>query len=350
MPATLTLPAEAQAPANQAIVEIDVRLTPLDMYRASRATAWRQVRWTIIVACPTMLLISLLRGGPLLFIVIAFLNLFTFAILSLLMFMGARSTLRTSRVLRGDIHYSFEPHCLRSRGQTFWTVQDWSNLYEVLETRHLLILRSSSAQKVVIPKRYLLGGALEKVRAIARKSPPTPLAPNPQTRTVAGSALLAATVLMQAEDLYQGFLILLLRKSYWYALQLAFPLFLLYLLNPQFRSPLAFVVVGSIFFFYLAISFYRASSKAIRTNAAYQNAITYTFGASGLDGAGLTHAFHHDWGNFLAVIEASKIFVFCPSNAQMVIVPKRSFTDPAQISQLRQLLKTHYQGKLSLKH
>jgi hypothetical protein len=48
MPATLTLPAEAQAPANAAVVEIDVQLTALDMYRASRATVWRQVRWLFI--------------------------------------------------------------------------------------------------------------------------------------------------------------------------------------------------------------------------------------------------------------------------------------------------------------
>jgi hypothetical protein len=350
MPATLTLPAEAQVPANSTVVEIDVQLTPLDMYRASRATAWRQVRRMILLVWPATLLISLLRGGLFLFILVSLVSLFSFAVHSLLMYMGARSTLRTSRVLRGVIHYSFEPHCLRSRGQTFWTIQDWSNLYEVLETRHLLILRSSSAQKVVIPKRYLLGGTLEKVRAIARKSPATPLASNPQSSAAASSAILTATVLMQTEDLYQGFFILLLRKSYWYAIQLAFPLFLIYALNPQFLSPLSFVAVGSIFCFYMAISIYRASGKAIRTNVAYQSAITYAFGASGLDGAGLTHAFHHDWGNFQAVIEGSKIFVFCPSSAQMVIVPKRSFAAPARIIELRQLLKTHYQGKLSLKH
>lgn len=350
MPATLTPPAEAPAPADSAVVEIDVQLATIDMYRAERATAWRQVRWMIVFVFPSLLFLSLLRGGPFVFIAVTLVSLFSFAVLSLLMYLGARSILRTSRVLRGTIHYSFESRCLRSRGQTFWTVQDWSNLYEVLETRHLLILRSSSAQKVVIPKRYLLDGALEKVRAIARKSPPTPLAPNPGTRAAAGSAQLAATVLMQAEDLYQGFLVLLLRKSYWYAAQIAFPMFLIFVLNPRFLSPLTFVTIGSIFFFYLAIYLYRASSKAIRTNVAYQSAITYTFGASGLDGAGLTHAFHHDWGNFQAVIEASKIFVFCPSNAQMVIVPKRAFTDPGQISQLRQLLRSHYQGKLSLKH
>src|SRR5258708_14205463 len=297
MPATLTLPAEAQAPANAAVVEIDVQLTALDMYRASRATVWRQVRWLFIVVYPTTFLISFLRGGPFLSILIAVVSVFVFAINSVFMYMGARSTLRTSLVLRGIIHYSFEPGCLRSRGEAFWTIPDSSNLYELLETRHLLILRSSSAQKVVIPKRYLRDGALEKVRAIARKSPPAPIGATPKTGA-AGSALLTSTVLMQAEDLYQGFLILLLRKSYWYAVQLAFSFFLIFALNPNLLSPLAFVAIGSLFFFYLAISIYRASSKAIRTNVAYQSAITYTFAASGLNGVGLTHAFHHDWGNF----------------------------------------------------
>jgi hypothetical protein len=201
---------------------------------------------------------------------------------------------------------------------------------------------------VVIPKRYLLGGDLEKVRAVARKSPPIPLTSRATRASNPGA--LFATVRMEAEDIYQGLLILLLRKSYWYAAQIAFSFVVIFAFNPRFLSPLVFVAVGSLFFFYVAISLYRSSSRAIRTNAAYQSAIAYTFDPSGLEGAGATHAFHHDWCNFQSVIESSKIFVFCPSNAQMIIVPKRSFADPAQINELRQLLRTHCQSKLSLKH
>ena len=349
MATTLTLPSQVQAPPVPGAVEIDVRLTPLDLYRAERTIVWRQVRLLMLLCAAIVSLRVFLGGGLPLLLTVAVLGLFSFVILSALLYMGARSTLRTSRVLGGALHYSFEPTCLRSRGETFWSIQDWSSLHEVLETSKLLILRSSSAQKVVIPKRFLLGGNLEKVRAVARKSPhPSPI-PAQATRTSTAGGL-TATVHMEVDDLYQGFLIMLLRKSYWYAAQLAFSFVLFFAVNPNFLTPTQFVFFGSIFFLFVAISLYRASGRAIRTNIAYQSAIAYSFGSSGLESSGSTFAFHHDWGNFQSIIEGSKILVFCPSNAQMMIVPKRSFADANQISALRQLLKTHFHGKLSLKH
>ena len=154
---------------------------------------------------------------------------------------------------------------------------------------------------------------------------------------------------MAADDLYRCFLTLLLRKSYWYAAQMAFSFILIFALNPRWFSPIAFVVVGSIFFFYMAIYLYCASARAIRTNVAYQHELEYAFDESGLDAGGPTFSNHHDWGNFQSVIEDSKIFLFCPSNSQMVIVPKRFFASDAQIESLRQLLRSHFAGKLSLK-
>lgn len=349
MATTLTVPNEAQVPATPGVVEIDVQLTPLDLYRAERTIVWRQVRVLVTLAAAFVSLRALLGGGVPLLLVVTVLGLFCFAVHSGFLYMGARSTLRTSRVLGGTTHYSLEPARLRSRGKTFWSIQDWSTLHEVLETRQLLILRSSSAQKVVIPKRFLRGGDLEKVRAVARKSPPTLFTPNHATHDPSPGRL-KTTVLMEADDLYQGFLLMLLRKSYWYAAQLVFSFVLLFAVNPTFLSPTVFVAVGSIFIIFVAISLYRASSRAIRTNAAYQSAIAYSFDSSGLEASGPRFAFHHDWCNFQSVIESSKIFLFCPSNAQMVIVPKRSFTDADQITALRQLLRTHFQGKLSLKH
>jgi hypothetical protein len=349
MATTLTLPNEAQASTEHGVVEIDVQLTPLDMYRAERTVVWRQVRWMMALAAAFVLLRILAGGGMLLFIVVALLGVFCFVVHSGFIYMAARSTLRTNRVLRGVIHYSFEPNCMHSRGETFWSTQDWSNLHEVLETRHLLIIRSSSAQKVVIPKRYLLGDNLKRVRALARKLPPTPLTPDHATRVLRPGPL-TASARLGADDLYQGFLLVLLRKSHWYAAQLVFSWALFFAVNPRLFSPTLFVVIGSGFIFITAIALYRASSRAIRTNAAYQSAIAYSFGPSGLEASGSTFAFHHDWCNFRSVIEGSKIFVFCPSNAQMIVVPKRSFTDAPQIAALRQLLRAHVQAKLSLKH
>jgi hypothetical protein len=347
MATTLTLPPETQVRVTPGNVEIDVRLTPLDLYRATRAVVWRQVRWLTILALAIVSLRVFLGGGVPLLIISALFLLFCFVVHSGFLYMGARSTLRTSQVLGGTIHYSFEPTCLRSRGETFWSSQDWSTLYEVLETSKLLILRSSSAQKVVIPKRFFRGGDLEKVRAVARKSPhamPPPLAIHPPS-----PGRLTASVRMETDDLYQGFLILLMRKSHWYAAQMGFSILLFFLVNPQFLTSIQFVGIGFIFILFIAISLYRAAGKAIQTNVAYQSAIAYTFDSSGLEYRASNAACHHDWCNFQSVIEGSKIFVFCPSNATMVIVPKRSFADASQVIALRELLRTHFHGKLSLK-
>ena len=346
MATTLTLPPETQVRATPGIVEIDVRLTPLDLYRATRAVVWRQVRWLTILALAIVSLRVFLGGGVPLLIISALFLLFCFVVHSGFLYMGARSTLRTSRVLGGTIHYSFEPTCLRSRGETFWSSQDWSTLYEVLETSKLLILRSSSAQKVVIPKRFFRGGDLEKVRAVARKSPH---ATSPLAIHSPAPGRLTASVRMETDDLYQGFLILLMRKSHWYAAQMGFSILLFFVVNPQFLSSIKFVGIGFIFILFLAISLYRASGKAIQTNVAYQSAIAYTFDSSGLEYLASNSACRHHWCNFQSVIEGSKIFVFCPSNATMIIVPKRSFADATQVMELRELLRTHFHGKLSLK-
>lgn len=163
------------------------------------------------------------------------------------------------------------------------------------------------------------------------------------------STRVSATVLVQADDLYRGFLVMLLRKSFWYTAQLVFSFVLIFALNPRLLSPYTFVLVGFVFFLYLAIFLYRTSAKSIKTNATYQQPINFTFDAAGLEARGNTFFFHNDWCNFTSIIEDSKIFLFCPSTSQMLVVPKRAFSDLSQISALRQILRGSYSGKLSLK-
>lgn len=330
-------------------VEVNVQLRPIDLYRAERTLVWRQVRMMVLVAGAFVLLRAAAGGGLLLLAVIGVISLFCLAVHSGFLYMGAKSTLQTNRILSGSMHYSFELNGLVMRGPTYWGHQDWSNLHDALETRHVLILRSSSAQKYVIPKRCLAPGDLERLRVLARPGKPSPLTAQHPTAPTNASRL-TIRVRMTADDLYRGFLTLLARKSYWYAGQLAFSFVLIFALNPRFLSPIAFVGVGALFFFYLAAHLYWASARAIRTNAAYKNEIEYAFDKSGLESAGPTFSYHHDWCNFRSILEDSKIFLLCPSSSQMLIVPKRSFTDATQITALRQLLRTHYQGKLSLKH
>lgn len=335
------------APPPPVAVEVDVQLQPVDLFRAERTIVWRQVRWFLAISVLLILPLGFVGGGLFLLAGLAVICVFLFAVHSAFLYLASRSTLRTNRVLCGLMHYSFEPGALRIRGATFWAVQDWGSLYEVLETGQTLILRWSSAQKYVIPKRCFAPGDGEKARTIVRegkranRAGQVPHAP-------AGSPRLVARVWLTPEDLYRGFFTVLVRKAYWSAAQLVFAFAFIFMVNPQFRSLRAFFVVGSAFFLYLGIHFYRASARAIRTNAAYRDEIEYRFDHSGLEGSGPSFAFRHDWGNFQSILEDSKMFLLCPSNSQMLVIPKRCFAGEAQIEMLRELLRKCYPGKLSL--
>ena len=350
MPTMIAPPPAPAAPvrASSSAAEVDVQLQPLDLYRAERTLVWRQIRLFLFAAAVFVLLRALTGEGLFLLVAVAVISLFCFAVHSGFLYLGARSTLKTNRVLGGPMHYAFEPGGIVLRASTFWSHTAWSNLHDKIETRYALILRTSSAQKYVIPKRCLAPGDLEQLRALARPGASGIPVPRPQAKQ-ANRSLLTIKVRMTADDLYRGFLILLLRKSFWYAGQMAFSLILIFLLNPRWLSPIAFVVVGTVFFFYVAVALYWSSARAIRTNAVYRNELEFAFDESGMDACGPTFANHQDWCNFQSVVEDSKIFVFCPSNSQMVIVPKRCFTGPSQIEALLQLLRTQFTGKLSLK-
>jgi len=334
-------------PASSA-VEVYVQLQPIDLYRAERAIVWRQVRLFILVCAGSVVIRALTGGGLSLLMAVAMVGFFCFLALSTLTYMASRSTLKTNRMLSGTVHYTFEPGGMILRGPTYWGWQDWSNLHDTLETRHLFILRSSTAQRNVIPKRCLAPGDLDRLRALARPGVPAVSGAQPQPREAHPSRL-TIKVRMTADDLYRGFLILLLRKSHWYAAQMVFAFLLFFALNPNRLSPIAFIVVGFIFAFFFAAYMYWGSARAIRTNAAYRNELQFSFDESGLEGSGPTCINRHDWSNFQSVLEDSRMFLLCPSNSQILVVPKRCFANDAQIETLRQLLRSHFTGKLSLK-
>ena len=349
MTTTLASSAPTQAQSSPTAVEFNVQLQPLDLFRAERAIVWRQLRTLLGVAAAFVVFRAIMAESMLLLVEIGVISTFCFAIYAAFLYLGARSTVKTSKVLSGPIHYCLTQNELLVSTPTSWSRQAWSNVHELLETRSLLILRSSSAQKNVVPKRCLAGGDVERIRLFVRKGKVSNSG-LPDGTAVTDSPLLAVRVKLAAEDLYWGFVTLLMRKSFWYAGQLAFSFVLIFMLNPQFLSPMAFVVVGGIFFLYLAVFLYYSSSKAIRTNAAYKSEIQYAFCESGLEASGPTFSFHHDWGNFQSVIETSRIFLLCPSNSQMLVIPRRSFAGTSQLQAWRQILRTHYHGKLSLKN
>jgi hypothetical protein len=336
------------APAQGVGVEFDVQMRAIDVYRADCAITWRQLRKFLAICTGIVLLRAVIQQSLFILVFVGFVSLVCFAIYSAFIYLGARSNLRTSKVLSSRIHYSYSPCGLRSSTPTHWGDQSWGNIHELVETRHLLILRSSSAQKTVIPKRCLAAGQAGQIRNFVNQRETLKMQ-YVRGEHPAAAPLVTATVRMTAEDLYWGFLTMLLRKSHWYAAQFVFSFALIFLLNPHLLSPLAFVTVGAIFFLYVSIAMYMTSSRAVRTNAAYQHEMQFAFCETGLEGFGPTLAFHQDWQNYQSVIETSRAFLFCPSNSRMLVIPKRALTEGAKIETLRILLKTHYHGKLSLK-
>jgi hypothetical protein len=335
-------------PANSVGVEFDVGLRPVEIFRADRAIAWRQLRMFLAICAVFILLQAYIRRSAFILIFAAVIGLVCFAIHSAFLYMGARSNLRSNKVLSSRIHYSLSPAGLRLSSPSYWTDQSWGSIHELVDTRHLLILRSSTTQKYVIPKRCLVAGDVNQIRSfVSRRETLKALFARGEHPIV--NPLATATVRMTAEDLYWGFITMLLRKSHWYAAQFAFSFALIFLLNPRLLSPLTFVAVGAIFSLYVSVAMYMASSRSIRTNAAYQNEIQFTIHEKGLESFGPTFAVHHDWQNFQSVIETSRAFVFCTSNSQMSILPKRALVETSRIESLRVVLKSHYRGKLSLK-
>jgi len=334
-------------PASSA-VEVDVQLQPIDLYRAERTIVWRQLRLILIVGTFSVVLRVLAGAGVSLLISVATVGSFCFAALNAFMYMAARSTLKTNRMLSGPLHYSFEPAGIIMRGSTYWGWQDWSNLHDTLETPQLFILRASTSQRNVIPKRCLAPGDLERLRALARPDASGIPGARPEAREASPSRF-TIRVRMTADDLYRGFVTLLLRKSYWYAAQMVFAFLLIFALHPTWLTPTTFIVVGSIYVFYIAAFTYWSSARAIRTNAAYRNELQFSFDESGLEASGPTMINRHNWCNFQSALEDSKMFLFCPSNSQILVVPKRFFANHTQIETLRQLLRAHFTGKLSLK-
>src|SRR5262249_45758157 len=164
---TLTPVAPAPAVSSEA-VQVDVRLTQQDLFRAELTSVWRQTRLFYLITAMIVLgtavrwrSLAILLGSAILF---ALLN----GLLFILMRFNAASTLRSNRVLRGVMRYSFDNEGVHLRGETFWGRFGWANVYDVLETPHLILIRPAYAQKYILPKRFFETHDLEKLRGLFR--------------------------------------------------------------------------------------------------------------------------------------------------------------------------------------
>jgi YcxB-like protein len=155
-------------PPEVAAVEADVQLTAKDLYSAEMSMVWRATRPVVIASAAICALESLRRGSLPMLVAAALLGAFCLGAISGLVYMSARSTLRSSRVLGGGAHYSFDERGMRMRGPTFYGRLDWGNIYRAIETRRLILVCPSSAQKYILPKRCFSPEELRSLRELLR--------------------------------------------------------------------------------------------------------------------------------------------------------------------------------------
>ena len=99
MSTTIALPLAPPAKSSSSGVEFNVQLQAVDLYRADRTIVWRQLRPLVGLATGFVVLRTVVAGSVLLLAVIGVISLVCLAIYSGFMSFGARSTLRTNRVL-----------------------------------------------------------------------------------------------------------------------------------------------------------------------------------------------------------------------------------------------------------
>jgi hypothetical protein len=156
-------------------------------------------------------------------------------------------------------------------------------------------------------------------------------------------------VRLTAEDLYRGYVTLVLRRSPWNLAMVLFGLGVTVAVNPWVRGPVSFVAAGGAFLFCMAVFVYWSAQRGLSTNRAYRHHVHYSFGEQGVDASAPTFSFHHDWCNFHAVVEDGRAILLCPSSSQLTVLPKRCLPDAAQLEALRMLLRAHVAGRVSLR-
>jgi hypothetical protein len=166
--AALSATVSSTAPASDAALSLEVRLTARDLFRADRSIVWRKTR-LLLLFCTAVISFRAFRfGSPIILVSFLLLQGFCLGIIFGFVYLGARSTLRTNKMLRGAMHYTFDDQRMSMRGETFWGHTDWCNIHEAIETRHSILIRPSSMQKYVLPKRFFAPGDLRRLRDLVR--------------------------------------------------------------------------------------------------------------------------------------------------------------------------------------
>lgn len=142
-------------------VELDARLEMADLFPVFFMIFFRRLGWIfvpVLLASSFPLIVSALRLGqpsgvavqPATFAIPIAISLFFLLVLP---YLSARSTLRSSKIIQGTVHYSFSENGMDSTAQGASGHNDWSTLHKVVETRGVLLIYPAKRVMTVVPKR-----------------------------------------------------------------------------------------------------------------------------------------------------------------------------------------------------
>ena len=157
-------------------------------------------------------------------------------------------------------------------------------------------------------------------------------------------------------DLYRAYCRALLRKL-WFLPAVILALFIvlqvLLIFSPggtrdveRNARPL-YYVLGA-FCFVIFVSPYFSARSTLRNSKTLQGTIRYVFSENGMDVVAPGASGHNDWSTIHRVVETPRALMIYPSKSIMCLVPKRSFADYGSFATVRQLIRTHVSGKVSL--
>jgi YcxB-like protein len=94
---------------------------------------------------------------------------------------------------------------------------------------------------------------------------------------------------------------------------------------------------------------YFSARSSFKSHPALQQETLYTFSDDGISVQSPTASSRTDWSNITQATETRNyLYLFLSKNIRWII-PKRSFSDTASLSALREILKSHIKGKVRLR-
>jgi hypothetical protein len=149
-------------------VEVEVRITPEDMYRGTITVLFRKSPWHLAQVLFPIVLVLMLNplAGPISLVVVGFVLILFMAVL---IYFSASSGVRTNKAYQQGVRYSFADSGMDVSGATFFFHHDWCNFHAALENSHAILLCPSSSQMNVLPKRcFTSPSQLDSLRALIR--------------------------------------------------------------------------------------------------------------------------------------------------------------------------------------